>query len=76
VITVASHSYRYWSRRRKPKIVDSLADLPSGNWATVAQAILAKDYSRTTIMIRFYKSQCDGYKVGDGPLLVNLDQIK
>ena len=73
---MVSDSYRYWRMKRKPEIVNNLTDLPSGTWATVAQAMLAKDYSRTTIMIRFYKGQCDGYKVGDGPLLVNLDQIK
>jgi hypothetical protein len=76
VILVVSHSYNYWSKRRKPVIVDNQADLPTGNWTTVKQAMLATGYSKTTIMMRFYKSQCDGCIVGDGPLLVNLDQIK
>ena len=73
---MVSYSYRYWSKRRKPVIVENLADLPVGNWVLVKAAAEAKGYNKTTIMMRFYKNQCDGCKVGDGPLLVNLDQIK
>ena len=73
---MGSYSYRWWRQRRKPVIVESLADLPEGNWMLVKAAAEAKGYAITTIMMRFYKSQCDGCKVGDGPLLVNLDQIK
>ncbi len=73
---MASSSYRYWRTRRKAEILSSKQALPSGNWVLVSKAAKLKGYSKMTIMMRFYKSQCDGYKIGDGPLLVNLDQIK
>jgi len=74
VIEVAS--YWYWSKRTKPIMVKSENELPAGEWATVTEAAKVKKYSRQTIYMRFYTKQCDGYVVGDGPLLVNLDQIK
>ncbi len=73
---MVSSSYRYWRTRRKAEILGSKLDLPSGNWVLVSDAALIKGYSKMTIMMRFYKRHCDGYKIGDGPLLVNLDQIK
>jgi len=73
---IALANYWYWSKRRKPEVVESEKQLPEGVWVKVPEAAKITRYSRQTIYMRFYTGQCDGYKISEGPLLVNLNQIK
>ncbi len=71
-----SFNYRIAKQRRKPVIVGSHDELPSGNWVPVSQAAKVKNYNPMTVRVRFLKGKCRGYKVTEkGVLLVNLEEI-
>jgi hypothetical protein len=57
-------------------IVESSEQLPEGTWVTIREAAKEKGYHPTTIRLKYFKGQCSGARVRNGPLLVRLEEVK
>jgi hypothetical protein len=71
---MATRSYR--SARTRKREVRYEKEVPKGNWATVMLASEITGRSRTSIYMQFFRGDCDGFRLKDGPLYVSVDEIR
>lgn len=71
---MATRSYR--SARARKREVRYLKKIPKGNWSTVLEASEITGRSRTAIYMQFFRGDCDGFRLEDGPLYVSVDEIR
>ena len=66
----------YRNLKKKPKVVKDESQLPPGTWVTVYEAGERKNYHPTSIRMKFFRGEVEGRRVGDGPLLVRLEEVR
>lgn len=73
---MTSYNYKYLASRRKPIVVADESELPPGNWVTIAQAAKLKGYTPMGVRWKFLRGTIESYKIGDGPMLVDVNVLK
>ena len=71
-----SYNYKWLASRRKPIVVADKSELPTGNWKTIAEAAKLKGYTPMGIRWKFLRGTIESYKIGNGPMLVDVNVLR